>query len=191
MRTLGVVTGSRADYSIYRPLLRTVRAELSLDLKLFVTGMHLSPEFGESVRDIEKEGWDTSLRVPIPLASDSPAGIAESMGQCVSGFSRLYGSVSPDMLVVLGDRFEMHAASLAALPFKIPIAHIHGGEVTSGAIDDALRHSMTKLSHLHFVSTEQYARRLIRILHHAGNGPRADRAAGERQPVDPGRNGRC
>jgi UDP-hydrolysing UDP-N-acetyl-D-glucosamine 2-epimerase len=125
--------------------------------------MHLSPEFGLTIREIEADGFPIGERVEMLLSSDTPEGIAKSMGLGTMGFAQAYGRCRPDILLVVGDRFEMHAAALAALPFKIPVAHIHGGEITEGAIDDALRHSITKLSHLHFVSTREYANRVIQM----------------------------
>jgi UDP-N-acetylglucosamine 2-epimerase (non-hydrolysing)/GDP/UDP-N,N'-diacetylbacillosamine 2-epimerase (hydrolysing) len=125
--------------------------------------MHLSPEFGLTVRAIEADGLPIEDRVEMLLSSDSPEGIAKSMGLGTIGFAQVYGRQRPDILLTLGDRAEMHAAVLAALPFKIPVAHIHGGEISLGAIDDALRHSMTKLSHLHFVATERCARRVVQM----------------------------
>lgn len=163
MRTIGVVTVARSDYGIYLPILRQIQATADLRLQLFVSGMHLSPEFGLTVTQIEKDGFEVHERVEMLLSSDTPEGIAKSVGLGAIGFAQAYARVRPDILLVLGDRFEMHAAALTALPFKIPIAHIHGGEVTQGAIDDALRHSMTKLSHLHFVSTQEYARRVEQL----------------------------
>jgi UDP-hydrolysing UDP-N-acetyl-D-glucosamine 2-epimerase len=163
MRTIGVVTVARSDYGIYLPLLRKIQADPDLRLHLLVSGMHLSPEFGLTVQAIETDGFEIGERVEMLLSSDTPEGIAKSMGLGTIGFAQAYARFRPDILVVLGDRFEMHAAALAALPFKIPVAHIHGGEITQGAIDDALRHSMTKLSHLHFVSTQEYARRVIQM----------------------------
>jgi len=157
------VSTSRADYTAYRPVLKAFQADPEIDLKLYVSGMHLSPEFGSTVRFIEKDGFEITERVEILLSSDSPEGIAKSMGIGLIGFGQAFARNRPDILVVLGDRYEMLAAALAALPFKIPVAHIGGGDVTQGAIDDALRHSMTKLSHLHFVSTEAYARRVIQL----------------------------
>jgi len=157
------VTVARSDYGIYLPLLRKIQSDPDLHLYLIVAGMHLSPEFGLTVEAIEADGFDIGDRVEMLLSSDTPQGIAKSMGLGTIGFAQAYARFRPDILVVLGDRFEMHAAALAALPFKIPVAHIHGGEITQGAIDDALRHSMTKLSHLHFVSTQEYARRVIRM----------------------------
>jgi UDP-hydrolysing UDP-N-acetyl-D-glucosamine 2-epimerase len=163
MRTIGVVTVARSDYGIYLPVLRKIAADPELKLRLIVSGMHLSPEFGLTVETIEADGFEIEDRVEMLLSSDTPEGIAKSMGLGTIGFAQVYARSRPDILVVLGDRFEMYAAALAALPFKIPVAHIHGGEVTQGAIDDALRHAMTKLSHLHFASTQDYARRLHQL----------------------------
>jgi len=143
--------------------LNAIKADDELKLWLIVTGMHLSLEFGLTIGAIEDDGFTVDERVEMLLSSDTPEAIAKSMGLGTIGFGQLFGRKRPDVLVVLGDRFEMHAAAVAALPFKIPVAHLHGGEITEGAIDDALRHSMTKLSHLHFVATEEYARRLIQM----------------------------
>jgi UDP-hydrolysing UDP-N-acetyl-D-glucosamine 2-epimerase len=163
MRTVGIVTVARSDYGIYLPLLKRIQADPDLQLHLFVSGMHLSPEFGLTVESIEADGFEIGERVEMLLSSDTPAGITKSVGLGIVGFAQVFTRSCPDLLIVLGDRFEMYAAALAALPFKIPVAHIHGGEVTQGAIDDALRHSMTKLSHLHFVSTDEYAERVIQM----------------------------
>lgn len=163
MRTIGVVTVARSDYGIYLPVLRRIQADPDLHLHLIVAGMHLSPDFGLTVREIERDGFPIGDRVEMLLSSDTPEGIAKSMGLGTIGFAQSYARHRPDVLVVLGDRFEMHAAAVAALPFKIPVAHIHGGELTQGAMDDALRHSITKMSHLHFVATEDYARRVIQM----------------------------
>jgi len=163
VRTIGVITTSRADYGIFLPILQRIQADPELQLHLMVTGMHLSAEFGLTVREIEADGIEISERVEMLLSSDTPEGIAKSMGLGTMGFAQTYARFRPDILVVLGDRFEMHAAALAALPFKIPVAHIHGGELTQGAMDDALRHSITKLSHLHFVAAEDYRRRLLQM----------------------------
>lgn len=160
---VGVVTGSRSDYGIYRPLLRALLDDAFFALRLFVTGAHVSREFGHTVDTIVAEGFRVDERIEMLLSSDSPEGIAKSMGLGAIGFAQAYARSRPDLLIVLGDRFEMHAAVLAALPFKIPVAHIHGGESTEGAIDDALRHSITKMSHLHFVSTEEYGRRVMQM----------------------------
>lgn len=163
MRTLGIVTVARSDYGIYLPILRRLQAEPELRFYLLVSGMHLSPEFGLTVSAIEDDGFEVGERVEMLLSSDTPEGIAKSIGLGMIGFAQAYSRRRPDILLVLGDRFEMYAAALAALPFKIPVAHIHGGEVTEGAIDDALRHAMTKLSHLHFTATLDYARRVRQL----------------------------
>lgn len=163
MRTIGVVTVARSDYGIYRPILKKIHQDPDLRLVLYVSGMHLSPEFGLTAAAIEADGFEIAERVEMLLSSDSPEGVAKAMGLGTLGFAQAFGRSRPDLLLVLGDRFEMHAAAVAALPFRIPVAHIHGGELSLGAIDDALRHSMTKLSHLHFTSTEEYARRVIRM----------------------------
>jgi len=163
VRTIGVVTTGRADYGIYNPVLKLIKLDPELNLHLIVSGMHLSPDFGMTVSEIEADGYKINDRIETLLSSDSPEGIAKSMGLAVIGYSQAFAHSQIDLLVVLGDRFEMHAAALAALPFKIPVAHIHGGEITQGAFDDALRHSMTKLSHLHFVATKTYANRIIQL----------------------------
>ncbi len=163
MRTIGLVTTSRADYGIYRSVLEAIHSSDDLELRLFVSGTHLSREFGFGVREIERDGFAIAERIEMLLSSDSPEGIAKSMGLGTIGFAQAYARSAPDILVVLGDRFEMHAAALAALPFNIPVAHIHGGESTEGAIDECLRHSLTKLSHLHFTATDEYARRVIQM----------------------------
>lgn len=163
MRTIGVVTVARSDYGIYLPVLKGVQAHPDLRLRVIVSGAHLSPEFGLTVDLIEQDGFTVDDRVEMLLSSDSPQGIAKSIGLGVMGFAQVYSNARPDILVVLGDRFEMYAAALAALPFCVPVAHIHGGELTQGATDDALRHSLTKLSHLHFVSTAEYGRRVEQL----------------------------
>lgn len=163
MRNIAVITTSRADYGIYLPILRLIDQREDLTLHLIVSGMHLSPEFGLTVEAIEADGFHIAERIEMLMASDTSEGVAKSMGVGLLGFGQLFARFRPDILLVLGDRFEMHAAVLAALPFKIPVAHLHGGELTQGAIDDALRHSITKLSHLHFVSTEAYAKRVIQL----------------------------
>ncbi len=160
MRTIAAVTVGRSDYGIYLPILKRIQEDPELRLHLIVSGAHLSPEFGLTANAIAADGLPVGSRVEMLLSSDSPAGIATSIGLGVMGFSSAYSEHRPDIVLVLGDRFEMFAAAVAALPFAIPVAHIHGGELTEGAIDDALRHAMTKLSHLHFVSTQEYGRRV-------------------------------
>lgn len=163
MRTVGVVSVGRSDYGIYLPVLRAIAADPQLQLRIYASGAHLSPEFGSTVRQFAADGFTVDERVEMLLSADTPAAIATSMGLGTIGFAQLLGRARPDILLVLGDRFEMHAAALAALPFNLPIAHIHGGEVTEGAIDEALRHSLTKLCHLHFVSTAAYGRRVVQL----------------------------
>ena len=163
VRNIGVVTTSRADYGIYIPLLRLIQEDPHLNLRLLVSGMHLLPEFGMTVNSIESDGFEISDRVEIPLHSDSPGGVASAMGNSLLGFADSFTRFAPDILLVLGDRYEMHSAVAAALPFNIPVAHIHGGESSEGAIDESIRNSITKMSHLHFVSTDVYGQRVIQM----------------------------
>ena len=163
MRTVGVVTVARSDYGIYGPVLRRIQRDPDLRLHLIASGMHLSPEFGLTIKDIERDGFEIGDRVEMLLSSDSPEAIAKSMGLGTAGFAQSYARARPDLLLVLGDRFEMHSAVVASLPFGIPVAHIHGGESTEGAFDEPIRHSITKMSHLHFTSTDEYARRVIQM----------------------------
>ena len=163
LRTVAVVTVSRSDYGLYRPILRLVESDPGLALELIVAGTHLLPEFGLTVDDIELDGFIVAERVETAPDSDSPKAVAGSIGKGVVGFSRVFSKRRPDILLVLGDRYEMLAAVVAALPFNIPIAHVHGGESTQGAIDEAIRHSITKISHLHFAATEDYARRIVQL----------------------------
>ncbi len=162
MRTIAAVTGARSDYGLLTPVLKAIVADPTLRLKLFVTGMHLSPDFGMTVRDVERD-FEITERVEMLVASDTPEAISKSIGLGVIGFAQTYARHRPDILLVLGDRFETLAAVTAALPFTIPVAHISGGEVTEGAIDDAIRHAITKMSHLHFVSLQEYGRRVIQM----------------------------
>lgn len=163
MRTIGVVTSSRADYGIYLPVLRAITQDPDLNLRLYVTGMHLVPEFGFSVELIESDGFLVAEKIEGLVAADSPSAIGKSMGLTTLGFSQSFQRERPDILLVLGDRFEMFAAVAATLPFKIPVAHIHGGELTEGAIDDAIRHSISKMSHIHFPTTAIYAQRIVQM----------------------------
>jgi len=163
VRTVGVVTVARSDFGVYQPVLAAMNRTPLLCPVLFVSGAHLSPEFGLTVREIEAEGHEIAARVEMLLSSDTPEGIAKSMGLGVAGFAQALAARRPDILLVLGDRFEMICAALAALPMGIPVAHLHGGELTLGAIDDTLRHCLTKLSHLHFVSCDEYARRVAQL----------------------------
>lgn len=159
-RRIGVVTVGRSDYGIYYPLLRAIENDPDCELCLIVGGSHLSPYHGNTVSEIERDGFEIKARVPMLLAGDSPQSISMSIGLGVTNFAAAYESVHPDIIVLLGDRFEMLAAAVAAVPLQIPLAHIHGGELTQGAIDDAMRHSITKLSHLHFAAAPEYGRRI-------------------------------
>ena len=159
-RRIGVVTVARSDYGIYLPILRKIQQDPELELVLIAGGMHLSPEFGLTVNTLEADGFYPAAKVEMLLSSDSPEGVAKSLGVGVIGFSQAFAQLKPDLLLLLGDRFEMMAAAVAALPFKLPMAHIHGGESTEGLIDEAIRHSITKMSHIHFASTEGHAARI-------------------------------
>ena len=161
MRKIGVVSVSRSDYGIYFPILKAILQEPELELCLIVSGTHLVSRFGNTIAAIKADGFSIAERVEVLMASDSPEGIAKSMGLGIIGLADAYSRQKPDIILVLGDRFEMHSAALAALPFKIPVAHIHGGEETLGAFDNSLRHSITKLSYIHFASTQEHAKRLI------------------------------
>lgn len=163
MRRIAVVTVGRSDFGIYAPVLRAIEDDPALELQLIVGGAHLTGQFGWTVNEITAQGFEISDKVDMLLSADTPEAVATSMGLGTMGFARAYTRLDPEIIVVLGDRFEMHSAAAAAVPLGIPLAHIHGGEVTEGAIDEAFRHAITKYSHLHFVSTEQYARRVIQM----------------------------
>jgi UDP-hydrolysing UDP-N-acetyl-D-glucosamine 2-epimerase len=162
-RTIGIVTGTRAEYGLLKALIGAVHEADDLELQLVVTGMHLAPEFGATVCEIERDGFPIAERVEMLLSSDSAIGVAKSTGLGLIGFAETFGRLRPDIVVLLGDRFEMLAAASAALFLGIPLAHIHGGEVTEGAFDEAIRHSITKMSQLHFVAEERYRRRVIQL----------------------------
>jgi len=181
-RRIGVVTVSRSDYGHLRPVLDGIRRASDLELVLFVAGMHLAPEFGSTVGEIEADGVPIAERVPMLEPGDSPEAIAASTGRGVEGFARAFGRQRPDLVVVLGDRFEMLAAAVAALPFALPVAHIHGGEASEGAMDNQIRHAITKLAHLHFASAELHAHRIAHMGEevwrvHAVGAPGLDRIA--------------
>lgn len=163
MKKICVVTGSRADYGLLRPVMEGIRASLTLDLQLIVTGMHLSPEFGSTINLIEGDGFRVDRKIETLLSSDTATGVAKSMGLGLIGFADILSELKPDLLLVLGDRFEIFAAATAAMVARIPIAHLHGGELTEGAFDDAMRHSITKLAHLHFVAADEYRKRVIQL----------------------------
>ncbi len=162
-RKICVVTGTRADYGCLRWVMEGIRSTAGLELQIIATGMHLSPEFGLTYRDIEQDGFVIDSKVEILLSSDTPTALAKSMGLGLIGFGEALQRLRPDLLLVLGDRFEIFSAAAAATVARIPIGHAHGGETTEGAFDEALRHSITKMSHLHFVAAEEYRRRVIQL----------------------------
>lgn len=163
MRKIAIVTGTRAEYGLLYWLIKGIHEDPEIELQLIVTGMHLSPEFGFTVKEIEKDGFPIAERVEMLLSSDTESAIATSMGLGMIGFAKAYERLKPDILVVLGDRFEILSAVAAVVPFRIPVAHIHGGESTEGAIDDAFRHAITKMSHIHFTAMEIYRKRVIQM----------------------------
>jgi UDP-hydrolysing UDP-N-acetyl-D-glucosamine 2-epimerase len=160
---VAVFTGTRAEYGLLYWLLKDLQADSELELKLLVSGAHLSPEFGQTYIQIEQDGFYIDEKVEILLSSDSPVGTAKSMGLGVLGFADALSRLSPDVLVILGDRFEALAAAQTAMILRIPVLHLHGGEITEGAYDDSIRHAITKLSYLHGTSTEEYRQRVIQL----------------------------
>ena len=162
-RTICVVTGTRADYGLLRWVMQGIKDDPVLTLQTVATGMHLSPEFGLTYKAIEKDGFQIDRKVEMLTSSDTAVGISQSMGLGLIGFADVLNELQPDLIVVLGDRFEILSAVAAALVFRIPVAHLHGGETTQGAIDEAIRHSITKMSHLHFVAAEKYRDRVVQL----------------------------
>lgn len=163
MRKICVVTGSRAEYGLLRWVMDGIRVAHDLTLQVIATGMHLAPEFGLTYREIEADGFVIDRKVEMLLSSDSPVGIGKSIGLGMIGFADAIQQLRPDIMVVLGDRFETFAAASAAMVARLPIAHLHGGEATEGAIDESIRHSITKMAQLHFVAAEEYRRRVIQL----------------------------
>jgi GDP/UDP-N,N'-diacetylbacillosamine 2-epimerase (hydrolysing) len=158
-----VVTGSRAEYGLLYWLMRGIAADPAFRLQVLATGMHLSPEFGLTWKRIEEDGFPISRKVEMLLSSDTPEGVTKSMGVGLIGFADAYADLRPDLVVLLGDRFETLCAATAATVARLPIAHLHGGERTEGAIDESFRHAITKMSHFHFTATEEYRRRVIQL----------------------------
>lgn len=163
MRKICFFTGTRAEYGIMSRLFKLVEDDKDLQLQIIATNMHLSPEFGLTYKEIEADGFHIDKKVEMLLSSDTANGTVKSMGLACIGFADALEELQPDMAVILGDRYEMLAAAESCLIYKIPIAHLHGGELTEGAYDDAIRHCITKLSHLHFTSTEEYCQRVIQM----------------------------
>jgi UDP-hydrolysing UDP-N-acetyl-D-glucosamine 2-epimerase len=162
-RKIAVVTGSRAEYGLLFLIMKAIQNDPALELQVIVTGMHLSPEFGSTYKFIEQDGFTIDAKVEMLLSSDSASGIAKSMGLCLISMTDALHKLNPDMIVLLGDRFETLAVTQAALVQRIPVAHVHGGELSEGAIDDAIRHAITKMSHLHFVAADSYRQRVIQL----------------------------
>jgi GDP/UDP-N,N'-diacetylbacillosamine 2-epimerase (hydrolysing) len=162
-RKVCVVTGSRAEYGLLRWVMQGIQESEHLVLQVVATGMHLSPEFGLTYREIEADGFVIDRKVEMLTSSDTPVGMTKAMGLGLIGFADVFAQLQPDVVLVLGDRFEILAASSAAMVARIPIAHLHGGERTEGAMDDAIRHAITKMSHLHFVAAQEYRQRVIQL----------------------------
>lgn len=163
MKKIAVVTGSRAEYGLLRPIIKKLHEASDLKLQLLVTSMHLSPEFGLTYKEIEKDGFPIEEKIETLLSSDTAIGISKSIGLGTISFAEAFERLKPDMVIILGDRYEMLAVATAAMVAHIPIAHIHGGELTEGVMDEAIRHSITKMSILHFTSTESYRKRVIQL----------------------------
>ena len=162
MKKICVVTGTRAEYGLLYWFLKEIESDKELQLQVIVTGMHLSPEFGLTYKEIEKE-FKINKKIEMLLSSDTSVGISKSMGLAQISFAESYDELKPDVVVVLGDRYEIFSATSAAMIARIPIAHIHGGEKTEGAFDESIRHSITKMSHLHFTATNEYKNRVIQL----------------------------
>lgn len=163
MKKICVITGSRAEYGLLSGLMKAIKEDESLELQVIATNMHLSPEFGLTYKEIERDGFFINKKVEMLLSSDTANATTKSVGLATIGFADAYEDLKPDMIVVLGDRYEILAAVSAALFYKIPVTHLHGGEITEGAYDDCIRHAITKMSHLHFTSTEEYRQRVIQL----------------------------
>ena len=163
LKKICVITGSRAEYGLLYWLMKGIQEVPEFELQIIVTGMHLSPEFGQTYKEIVKDGFHIYKKVEMLLSGDTPSAITKSTGLGMIGFADAFADLKPDLVLVLGDRFEILAASIAALYARIPIAHIHGGETTTGAFDEAIRHSITKLAWWHFVAAKEYYKRVIQL----------------------------
>jgi GDP/UDP-N,N'-diacetylbacillosamine 2-epimerase (hydrolysing) len=158
-----IVTGTRADYGLFYPLLKRLECEHEFEVRIVATGMHLSPEFGLTYKEIEEDGFIIDEKVEMLLSSDTATGITKSIGIGILSFADAFERSRPELVIVLGDRFETFSAAVAAFIAGIPVAHLHGGEITEGAMDDSLRHSITKMSYLHFTAAERYRERVIQL----------------------------
>ena len=162
-RKICVVTGSRAEYGLLYWLMKEINDDKDLELQIIVTGMHLSKEFGNTFQQIEKDGFTINKKVDISLSSDTDVAITKSMGLGMIGFADAFSKLKPELIVVLGDRFEIFSAVSSAMIARVPVAHLHGGEASEGVIDESIRHAITKMSHLHFVATDEYKNRVIQL----------------------------
>ena len=162
-RKVCVITGTRAEYGLLYWIMKDAQTSSRLELQIIVTGAHLSTEFGLTYKQIERDGFSINKKVEMLLSSDSEIGVTKSMGLGIIGFADAFYELKPDIIMVLGDRFEIFSSVSAAMIARIPVAHLHGGEITEGVFDEAFRHSITKMSHLHFTATEEYRRRVIQL----------------------------
>lgn len=165
-KIISVLTATRAEYGLLKPIITKLNRVDVFDVRIVATGAHLSPEFGLTYKEIEKDGFLIDEKIEILLSSDTPSSISKSMGLAMISFADYFDKLNPDLLIVLGDRYETLAVGIVAMNKKIPIAHLYGGETTEGAIDESIRHAITKLSYLHFTSTEEYRRRVIQLGEH-------------------------
>lgn len=163
MRKICVVTGTRAEYGLLSMLMRLIDESEDCQLQVVVTNMHLLPEYGNTYQEIEKDGFRIDARVPMRKPTDDSYGVITSMAEEMNGMNEAFRDLCPDMVVILGDRYEMLVVAIVAMLKRIPIAHIHGGEISEGAVDDNIRHAITKMSSLHFASTEEYRKRIIQL----------------------------
>lgn len=162
-RKICVATGTRAEYGLLKHLMKAINESDEFELVLFVTGTHLAREYGETYREIEADGFLIDEKIDIKIYGDEASDVANSTAYSVIGFSDAFKKICPDLVVLLGDRYEIFGAAISAMFHKIPIAHLHGGELTKGAMDDSIRHSLTKLSHIHFVANDVYRKRVIQL----------------------------
>lgn len=165
-KIISVLTATRAEYGLLKPLISKLNTVKEFDVRIVATGAHLSPEFGLTYQEIEKDGFTIDEKIEILLSSDTPSSISKSMGLAIIGFADYFEKLNPDLLIVLGDRYETLAVAISAMNQRIPIAHLYGGDTTEGAIDEAIRHAITKLSYLHFTSTDEYRNRVIQLGEH-------------------------
>lgn len=166
MKKICVLTATRAEYGLLKPIIKKLIINDDFDVRIVATGAHLSPEFGLTYQEIERDGFKIDKKIEMLLSSDTPMSISKSMGLAMIGFADYFNDLNPDLLIVLGDRYETLAVAIAAMNSRIPIAHLYGGEITEGAVDDCIRHAITKLSYIHFTSTEDYKKRVIQLGEH-------------------------